>query len=218
MTEPRKPKGGLKAPRLPNVLPPAEAPRDMPTDGETCAGIEYQGEDLTGRTVARPHFDTVIFTQVVAMGAHFDHLRAEDVRFTGCNLSNAMWPNVVCSRAEFIGCRMTGFITLEAEFSDTVFKNCMIDLAQFYHAKLRGVRFEDCPLMGSDFRMTDLTDAVFLRCDLSNADFTGACLAGVDLRACQMDGMRVGPTELRGATINEAQALALVRAMGITIA
>ena len=221
--EPRKPsklsrpKGGVKAPRLPKVLPPAETPRDLPADGETCAGVEYQGTDLAGSVVARPHFDTAIFTKVSATGARFDHPRMEDVRFSDCNLSNALWPNLICTRAEFIGCRMTGFIALEAEFSDTRFKDCKIDLAQFYTLKAPDVRFEDCPLTGSDFRLADLTGAVFVRCDLSHADFTGARLAGVDLRSCNLDGARIGPTELRGATITEAQALALVRAMDITI-
>ncbi|HZC07628.1 MAG TPA: pentapeptide repeat-containing protein [Ktedonobacterales bacterium] len=217
MAETRKPKSGIKAPRLPKDLPLAESPADEPADGETCAGLEYQGIDLTGRVIARPHFDTVIFTKVIATGLQCDHLRAEDARFTGCNLANAVWPNLACHRAEFIGCRMTGFITLEAAFADTVFRDCKLDLAQFYSATMRGVRFEDCPLTGSDFRMTDLTGAAFIRCDLSNADFTGATLAGVDLRTCQLDGMRVGPQELRGATIDQAQALALVRAMGITV-
>lgn len=215
--EPRKPKSGVKAPQLPKVLPLTESPDDLPADGETSAGLDVQRVDITGRAISRPHFDTVIFTQVIATGTRFDHLRMEDVRFTGCNLANAAWPNLACARAEFIGCRMTGFTTQEAEFTDTVFRDCKLDLAQFYNTKLRGVRFEDCLLTGGDLRMADLTGAVFARCDLSSADLTGATLAGVDLRSCQIEGMRVGPQELRGATINEAQALALVRAMDITI-
>jgi uncharacterized protein YjbI with pentapeptide repeats len=199
------------------MLPLAESPHDMPADGETCAGLEYREIDLSGQVISRPHFDTVIFTQIIATELRCDYLRAEDVRFTSCNLSNATWPNLQCHRAEFIGCRMTGFSTLEAEFSNTVFKDCKIDLGQFYTTKMRGVRFEDCPLTGGDFRMTDLTGATFVRCDLSNSDFSGATLADVDLRSCQISGMRVGLQELRGATIDEAQALALVRAMGITV-
>lgn len=215
--EPRKPKSGVKAPQLPRALPLAEPPHAPLSEGDTLSSFEYQGLDLTECGVARLHFDTAIFTQMVATGVRWDHLRAEDVRFAGCNLANAAWPNLECHRAEFIGCRMTGFSTQESGFSDIVFRDCKIDLAQFYTTRMRRVRFEDCPLNGSDFRMSDLTGAVFLRCDLSGADFTGATLADVDLRSCQIDGMRVGPHELRGATINEAQALALVRAMGITV-
>lgn len=214
----RKPKSGVNSPRLPATLPVAAAPLDeLPADGETCAGVELRGADFSGRVIARPHFDTVIFTQVMATGVHFDHLRAEDARFTGCNLANALWPEAMCSRLEFIGCRMTGFSAQEAEFVDVVFRDCKLDLAQFYRAKLRGARFEDCPLTGGDLRGADLTGAVLARCDLSGADLTGATLAGVDLRACTIDGVRIGPQELRGATVDEAQAVALVRAMGITV-
>jgi len=189
----------------------------MPEDGDILAGFEYQGVDFTEQTISRLHLETAIFMQMIATGAQCENLRAEDVRFVGCNFANAAWPKLSWRRAEFIGCRMTGFITLEADISDTLFKDCKIDLAQFYNAKMRGVRFEDCPLTGGDFRLTDLTGAAFVRCDLSGADLTGASLAGVDLRGCQLDGVRVGPAELRGATIDEAQALALVRAMGITV-
>lgn len=214
----RKPKSGVNPPRLPATLPVAVSSLDeLPADGETCAGIELQRADLSGRAIARPHFDTVIFTQVIATSVHFDHLRAEDVRFSGCNLANAVWPDAACSRLEFIGCRMTGFSAQEAEFADVVFRDCKLDLAQFYHANLRGARFEDCPLTGGDLRGADLTGAVLARCDLSGADLTGATLAGVDLRRCQIDGVRIGPQELRGATVDEAQAVALVRAMGITV-
>ena len=87
----------------------------------------------------------------------FDSLRMEDVRLAGCNLANAAWPTMSCVRAEFVTCRMTGFSTQEALFHDTVFRDCKVDLAQFYQAKMLGVRFEECPLTGADFRKADLT-------------------------------------------------------------
>ncbi len=213
-----KSRPSIKAPRLPKTLPPAELPRDIPADGETYARLEYQLLDLAEQTIARLHFEEVIFTQLSATGSQLPYLRAEDVRFAGGNLANAVWPNASCARVEFISCRLTGFTTLEAVFLDTIFRDCKVDLAQFYQAKMRGVRFDDCPLTGTDFRQADLTGAVFVRCDLTGADFRGATLAEADLRGCTIDGVRAGPDELRGATIDEVQALALVRGMGITIA
>lgn len=212
-----KRKSGIKAPRLPKVLPLAELLRDLPADGESYARMEYQHLDIAESTISRLHFEEVVFTQLIATGTQCDFLRAEDVRFAGCNLANAAWPNLSCVRIEFTGCRMTGFSTLEAVLIDAVFKECKVDLAQFYKGKMRGVRFEDCALTGADFRMADLTEAAFIRCDLSQTDFTGAKLTGADLRGCQIEGMRAGANELHGATIDEVQALALVRAMGITI-
>lgn len=215
--DPRTTPARLKAPHLPKALPLAVLPRDMPTDGETYSRLEYQQLDLTERSIARLHLEEVVCTRLIASGTRFDHLRLEDVRFTGGTLTNAAWPNLSCVRAEFTTCRMTGFSAMEALFQDTVFRECKADFAQFYKATMRGVRFEACPLTETDFRSTDLTGAVFARCDLTNTDFRGATLQGADLRGCPIDGMRVGPGELRGAIVDEAQALALVRAMGIVV-
>lgn len=213
----QQPKNSVKAPKLPKVLPVAELPDDQPSYGETYSEMDYQQLDLTEQTIPRLHFETVTFAQLLATGSRFEHLRLEDVRFTGGNLANSAWTKAACVRAEFISCRMTGFSTLETLFTDTVFRDCKIDLAQFYQAKMERVRFEECPLNGTDFRKANLAGVVFVRCDLSNTDFTGATLAGADLRGCPIEGMRAGPDELCGAIIDEVQALALVRAMGITI-
>lgn len=214
---PRKPQSRIKAPQLPKTLPLADDDVDVLSDGETYSQLEFQQRDVTERTAYRLHFEEVIFTQVNATATHLDHVRMEDVRLMGCNLANAAWSDMACARAEFLGCRMTGFTLLKALLHDTLFKDCKGDLAQFYAATLRGARFEQCLLTGADFRMADVTGVVFAQCDLTNADFTGASMQGADLRGCQIEGMRVGPQELRGAIIDEAQALALVRAMGITI-
>jgi fluoroquinolone resistance protein len=209
----------VKAPRLPKTaLPPATMPRDLPADGETCSHLEYQHLDLNGRSLARPHFEEIIFVQMSASESHFQDLRMEDVRLTGCNLANATWLGLACARVEFTDCLMTGFTTLNAFLLDTVFKECKFDFAQFYQAKLQGARFDSCPLTSADFRESDLTGVVFTHCDLTSADFRGATLSGADIRGCTIEGMRAGPTELHGAIVDEAQALALIRAMGITIA
>jgi uncharacterized protein YjbI with pentapeptide repeats len=213
-----KSRSTIKAPRLPKSLTPAELPRALPADGETYSQIEYLHLDLAGHALARPHFEEVVFVQMTASESHFQDLRMEDARLTGCNLANAAWPDSICARVEFTNCLMTGFTTLNAFFLDTVFKECKFDFAQFYQAKLQGVRFDSCPLTSADFRESDLTGVVFTHCDLTSADFRGATLSGADIRGCTIEGMRAGPTELHGAIVDEAQALALIRAMGITIA
>ncbi len=210
-------RNGIKAPQLPKTLSPAELPGDFPTDSSTYSQIEYAQTDFTGQIITRPYFEEVVFSRVTAAESQFFDLRLHDVRFTECNLANAIWPHVECFRAEFISSRLTGFTSLESQFQDTLFKDCKIDLAQFYQAKMRGVRFESCILTGSDFREADVTGVVFSKCDLSNVDFTGARLPGADIRGCQIDGVRIGPAELHGATVDAGQALALIRIMGINI-
>lgn len=215
---PRKPEGGIKAPQLPKKLPLADPDEDMMSDGETYARREFQRRDLTARVAYRLHYEEVLLTRINATATQLDHVRLADARLVGCDLANATWSHLACDRVEFSGCRMTGFMAPEADVRDTRFHECKAELAQFYRATVRGGRFEDCQLVGADFRFADVSGVVFARCDLSQVDFTGATMRGADLRGCVIEGMRVGPSELRGAIIDEAQALALIRAMGITIA
>ncbi len=207
----------MKAPQLPKTLASAGLPGDFPTDNTTYSQLEYAQTDFTGQIIMRPFFEEVVFSRVIAAESQFFDMRLHDVRLTECNLANAIWPRVECYRTEFVSSRLTGLTTQESQFQDTLFKDCTIDLAQFYQAKMRGVRFESCVLTGSDFREADLTGVVFMKCDLSNVDFTGAHLIGADIRGCHIDGVRVGPAELQGATVDTGQALALIRIMGINI-
>ena len=101
MKEPKEPKrqGAIKAPQIPRALPPAELLRDLPEEHESYSQLDYQGLDLAGRGIERLHFETVSFGQLAAAESRLDHLRLEDVRFTGCNLATAAWPNMACVRA-----------------------------------------------------------------------------------------------------------------------
>jgi len=213
----RKSQHGIVAPRLPKLLEAGAIAAGGLRDGDTIEQVELAGVALAAQVAYRLHFAEVAFTTANLTETRFEHIRLEDVRFSGCNMANAAWPQLSCLRAEFSGCRMTGFVTQKATFNDTIFRECKGDLSQFYEAKMRAVRFEDCLLAGADFRNADLTGVVFARCDLTNADFTGATLEGADLRGCPIEGMRAGAKEMKGARIDEIQALALVRAMGIII-
>lgn len=209
---------GLTLPNLPKHLAVLDEAAAAFIEGTTIEQVEVMGAVVTGQTAYRLHFSEVVFTQIAAAESRFTAMRCEDVRIAGANLANAAWVKLSCYRAEFSDCRMTGMSFLESTLQDTLFRGCKGDYAQFYQASLQRVRFEDCPLINADFREANATGVVFQRCDLSNTDFTGATLRDADLRGCPIEGMRVGPKELHGAIVDEVQALALVRGMGIIIA
>jgi uncharacterized protein YjbI with pentapeptide repeats len=214
----RKERDGIAAPQLPSNLPALILMAEEIGDRATIAQCTLDRVDLTGISRDWVHFSEVVATGIILAESHLDHLRIEDTRVAGGNLANAVWPEATCYRAEFLNCRMTGLLWPDGVLENVRFTDCKGDLMQFFHARLQAVRFERCPLTGADFRQADLTNAVFKQCDLSGVDFTGATLAGADLRGCPIEGMRVGPQELRGATIDEHQARELIRAMGIIIA
>ncbi len=204
----------------PNLLLP-QLKRGLPAGSlqnrEYYAQLLLAHDDFSGQEASRISFDQVLFEQVRMNNTQFKGVQLMDTRITGGDLANARWTEANFHRVEVISCHLTGFQANEAHLQDVLFKECAGHFAQLAFAIFDTVRFEDCDLSEANFYQANLTGTVFANCNLSNADFSGAKLAGADLRGCKIDGIRVGPRELQGATIDSAQALALVQAMGINI-
>jgi len=174
-------------------------------------------DDFTEQEAQHVSFDQIMLQNVVLSKTRFKKVQLLDSRLLGCDLANAEWSEATLSRVELLGCHLTGFQSGEALFQDVLFRECRSSFAQFALAKFKSVRFEDCDLSEANFFEADLSGVTFLHCDLSMADFSKAKLVGADLRGSKIDGMRIGPNELRGATIDPTQAVAFVRGMGIKV-
>ncbi len=174
-------------------------------------------DDFTEQEAQHVSFDQLVLQNVVLSKTHFKKVQWLDSRLLVCDLANAEWTEATLSRVELLGCHLTGFQSGEALFQDVLLKECRCSFAQFPLTKFKSVRFEDCDLSEANFFEADLSGVTFLHCDLSMADFSKAKLVGADLRGSKIDGMRIGPSELRGATIDPTQAVAFVRGMGIKV-
>jgi fluoroquinolone resistance protein len=109
---------------------------------------------------------------------------------------------------------ITGFEWAEADLTEAVFVDCLIEAAQFGSVILEGARFTNCRVLRSRFARADLREAVFedcvftettehtglavafsrleaarfVRCDLSFIRFEGAEMHGVILEDCNLRG------------------------------
>jgi uncharacterized protein YjbI with pentapeptide repeats len=225
----------------PPQLPKQFALSDLP-EGQIVHHGRYQSLALSrlsvvGQVADAPCFEQVRWLHIDASASQLRGIQFDDVRFEHCNLANAEWPRAALRRCELLDSRLTGFTASYSYLQEVLVKDCTAHLlklrsvhckaarfercalieADFQHAKLPHIVFSQCDLTGADFRHADLAGARFSRCELRGADLSGAKLAGADLRGCTLDGTRVGLAELRGATIDPPQALALVRALGLTV-
>jgi uncharacterized protein YjbI with pentapeptide repeats len=202
-------------------LPKHELAKGLP-DPFLQPEARYEQRQLANDDFSAQHARYLSFEQVTCQYVNFSQTRMQrvrvlDCRFLTCDLANAEWPEASVTRVEFMGCHLIGYQSSEAEYRDIFFKECQAKLAQFAFSKFRSVRFEECDLSEVNFMEADLTGTTFARCDLSGADFTRAKLGGVDLRGSKIDGLRVDPRDLKGATIDLTQAVALVRGLGVKV-
>jgi uncharacterized protein YjbI with pentapeptide repeats len=174
-------------------------------------------DDFTEQEAQHLSFDQLLLQSVVLSKTRFKKVQVLDCRLLACDLANAEWSEATLSRVELLGCHLTGFRCGEGFIQDVFFKECRGSFAQFPLTKFKSVRFEECDFSEANFFEADLSGVTFLNCDLRQADFARAKLVGADLRGSKIDGMRIGPNELKGATIDPTQAVAFVRGMGIRV-
>ncbi|CAM5492412.1 pentapeptide repeat-containing protein [Leifsonia shinshuensis] len=84
-------------------------------------------------------------------------------------------------------------------------------------AELRGVEFTGVKLREADLSRARCAEAVFAGCDLSAAVLTGADFSAASLVGSDLTGVDPAEVGLRGATIDERQAVLLAEAAGMTV-
>ncbi len=207
-----------KAPRLPKQAGKMPLLAGQLEERTLYTQIRLQQNDLTGQSITGPSFDQVVFERVEMGSVQFKKAHVLDSCFNGCNLANGVWSEADFARVELLDSQLIGWQANEGKFQDALFKGCALPFAQLALATFQAVRFEECDLSEANFYQADLTGVVFTRCNLQRADFTGAKLFAADLRGSKIDGMRLGSLELmKGAFVDQAQALALVRSLGVNV-
>jgi uncharacterized protein YjbI with pentapeptide repeats len=131
-------------------------------------------------------------------GARLRGLRLADVVVERGNLANLVAHEPAFNRVVLSGVRLTGVQWTRGRITDTVFRDCRVDLATFAGTTFERVAFEDCRLAQADFREALLRSVRFDRCDLTEADFTGLRIDRCELHGCTLAGA-AGLERLRGA-------------------
>ncbi len=206
-----------KPPRIPKVLDTNGLPDGTLQDHGIYSNIAIVGTHLNHLEASDITIDKATMSKVELRDSQLEYLRIRDVIATDCDFANAAWPGVSLRWMEMHTCRLTGLRANEAHMQDILFEGCICRFAQFRFSTFKAARFENCDFSGADFQGADMTEAVFHNCNLDNAEMSQVKLAGADIRGCKTDGLHVGVEELRGAIIDPAQAVTLVRSLGIEV-
>lgn len=83
-----------------------------------------------------------------------------------------------------------------SEFTNCIFVDCEMGLANLNMAKLTGAVFHGARLYGANFGGAALTDVSFVDCDIEQASFAGATLRGVSFNTT-----RAAYSNFSGATL-----------------
>jgi uncharacterized protein YjbI with pentapeptide repeats len=177
--------------------------------GFALIGHQYSGLVAAGLQLARGKIEGL-----TAPGTRFEDARFEDVEFTGCDLTRAVFTDMQLTRVRFIDCTLTEASFELVHAADVTFEDCRIGSAQF------DVLITDGPLafLGSGLRETAFTAcklgrAVMHECDLQLTEFDAQGeYEGLDLRGNDVAAL-LGITNLHRATVSLTQARAMAEAL-----
>jgi uncharacterized protein YjbI with pentapeptide repeats len=211
------PEHSITAPQLALKLPAGALPAGALHDEDILRHVLLTNVDIGGQEARDVVLEQVHWQRGRLQGARLTAAHLRDVRFSHCDLSQAVLDKAALQRAEMMDCRLTGLQANEARFQDLLLRNCQGQYVGFAGSVFKGVRFEHCILRDASFLDADLTGALFLDCDLTNADMLGARLVGADLRGSTIAGLRVGLKEIQGLKVDLGQAGALLQGLGATV-
>lgn len=140
-----------------------------------------------------------------------------DIKFNDCNFSNTSFENSSFIRCEFNNCKLTGCNFVENRMYNVVFIETNISYANFSMASMENLLFDNSNLRNSSFQENKLKNILFKKADLTQVQFFKTSLKGIDFSDSVIEGIAVSIEDVKGALINQYQAVDLLYLLGVKI-
>jgi len=140
-----------------------------------------------------------------------------DVEFDHCDFSNCNLSESVFRRVRFHTCRMMG-----SDFTMCRFQDVSVIHAKADFINLNGTKWKNALWQGNDFTESSISNAEcknlqVSECDFTKTEFYHTPLKDIDVSTSKIDGIAVVPEDLKGLIVNEEQAIACARILGLVI-
>lgn len=192
------------------------------TEGATFTNEDWYGEELVERRYLRCRFEAVDLTEAESRGAVFEDCRFGNVRFNASRHTDSAFLRCAFVRcklfeAEFTGCKFTG-----SEFKDSALRPLTVtggdwSFVNLAKADLHGVTVRDVRMREVDLSGANCDGATLAGVDLSGANLRGTRLTRCDLRGSDLTALDPASAEVRGARIDQEQAIVIAQSLGFTL-
>ena len=112
---------------------------------------------------------------------------------------------------------MTGDNFIDARLYNISFVESNLNYANFTTASIENVSFKDTVLRNSNFQENKFKNIIFKNADLTQSQFFKTSLRNIDLSESIIDGIILSVEDIKGAIINEFQAIDLITLLGVKI-
>jgi len=189
-----------------------------PRGGYEVCDVTFSGEGFFGEAAhfvfRGVTFERCRLSEAVLRGCSFTGCTFRSCDVSGARMDDSFISHATLSSLKGLGTTLTRAVMRDVKIEDCTFRYASFDGAKWDHAQIRDTSVQEASLSGMRLRETSLS-----ACDLRRAVIFRTSMDKMDLRSCQLDGIVLSEDlrELRGATVEEFQAAALLRALGIRV-
>lgn len=158
-----------------------------------------------------------IFNNVSIINSRLEKTSFTDVEFSNCNFSNTTFDNCSFIRCEFNNCKLTGCNFIENVLFDIGFIDSNMGYANISMSNLRGLFFNNTSIRIGSLQENKVKNINFKEADLTGTQFFKTSLNGIDLSNSNIDQIAVSLEDIRGAKINQMQAIDLMYLLGVKV-
>lgn len=162
-------------------------------------------------------FENVIFNNVEITDSKLEKNTFKNVQFNNCNFSNTSFEKTTFIRCEFNNCKITGCVFIDARLYNVCIVDSNANYINLSMASIENVLFENIVLRNSYFQENKLKNIYLKKVDLTQTQFINTSLKNIDLSDCIIEGIAVSIQDIRGAIINEFQAIDLLYLIGVKL-
>ena len=162
-------------------------------------------------------FDYCKFYKISILNSKMEKATFKDVIFNNCNFSNTSFMNSAFIRCEFNNCKLEGANLADSILHNVAFIGTNAKYINLSLASIEKVLFEETTLRHCYFQENKLKNVYFKKVDLSQAQFFKTSLKDVDLSNSNIEEIVISIEDIKGATIDQMQALDLLYLLGVKI-
>lgn len=162
-------------------------------------------------------FEYCKFSHICMQAGKLERVTFKDVIFENCDFSNTKFVGTAFIRCEFNNCKLSGSDLAENRFYHVSFLETNASYLNLSMASLENVLFKDSILRNSYFQETKIKNLSFENADLARAQFFKTSLKNVDLSSSKIEEIAIAIEDIKGAVIDQLQAMDLLYLIGVKV-
>lgn len=186
-------------------------------EDEKISYCNFENEKCNDMNLYEVEFEHCKFNNIWMQKGTLEKLTFRDVVFEQCDFSNTEFLETSFIRCEFNNCKVSGCNFAESRLYNVAFIETNASYMNLSMTSVENILFKNAGLKNSYFQENKIKNIYFDNVDLTQSKFFKTSLNGADLSSSKIEGIAISIEDIKGAIIDQFQAIDLLYLIGVKI-